>query len=247
MKLGVSRSNNGHIDDENPYWISFSDIMAGLLVIFILASLVLILELLETKNQVDQSITNIEEAEKVRRKILREIQEELKERNILVEVTDNESVLRIPKDLLAFETDQSRIPPSKEIRETVYEIGRVVYERIVYEERWQYLDTVFIEGHTDSRRSYRQGGNWRLSVDRAISVWKYWLDNLPVEMRLEDLDNHNEEKLFSVSGYAETRPAVKDQATEADYIRNRRIDIRFTVKKPTQEDFKRAISPVDDI
>ena len=32
------------VDDENPYWISFSDIMSGLLVIFVLASLALILQ-----------------------------------------------------------------------------------------------------------------------------------------------------------------------------------------------------------
>lgn len=247
MKLGSSRRESGYVDDENPYWISFSDIMAGLLVIFILASLVLILELLETKTQVDKSIEKIMEAEEVRRTILHEIKKDLEERNILVEVSDNESVLRIPEDLLAFETDQYRIPPSEKIQETVFEIGRVIYERITYEERWKYLDTIFVEGHTDSRRSYRQMGNWGLSAYRAISIWNYWLDNLPDDMRLEQLNNHNNERLFSVSGYAETRPLVENQFTEEDYIKNRRIDIRFTVKKPTKEDFENAIRPVSEI
>ena len=84
-------------DEENPYWISFSDIMAGLLIIFILASLVLIVELLETREQVDRNIASIIEAEEARGAILREIQDELEKRNILVEISDNESVLRIPR------------------------------------------------------------------------------------------------------------------------------------------------------
>lgn len=245
--IGKARDRNVQVDEENPYWISFSDIMAGLLIIFILASLILILELLETREQINRSVAGIVEAERVRGTILREIQEELKQKNILVEISNNESVLRIPDDLLAFETDRYRIPPSQRIQEVVYEIGKTVYERIVYEKRWQYLDTIFVEGHTDSRPSYRQMGNWGLSAYRAISVWNYWIENLPKEMRLEDLVNHENEKLFSVSGYAETRPAVKRQLTESDYIKNRRIDIRFTIRKPSREDFKSAVKAVEDM
>lgn len=245
--IGKARDRNVQVDEENPYWISFSDIMAGLLIIFILASLILILELLETREQINRSVAGIVEAERVRGTILREIQEELEQKNILVEISDNESVLRIPDDLLAFETDRYRIPPSQRIQEVVYEIGKTVYERIVYEKRWQYLDTIFVEGHTDSRPSYRQMGNWGLSAYRAISVWNYWIENLPKEMRLEDLVNHENEKLFSVSGYAETRPAVKRQLTESDYIKNRRIDIRFTIRKPSREDFKSAVKAVEEM
>ncbi len=247
MRLTSSRNDSNYSDDENPYWISFSDIMAGLLVIFILASLVLILELLETKDRVDQSISSILEAEEIRRSILREIQEELKQKNILVEVSDNESVLRVPEDQLAFETDQFRIPPDDSVQATVAEIGKVLYERIAHEERWKYLDTIFVEGHTDSRRSNREMGNWGLSAYRAISIWNYWLEQLPEDKRLENMLNHKGEKLFSVSGYAATRPIVELQRTEADYIQNRRIDIRITVKKPTKEELRSAINPISEL
>ena len=221
--------------------------MAGLLVIFILASLALILELLETKDKVNQSISNIFEAEEIRRSILREIQEELKQKNILVEVSDNESVLRVPEDQLAFETDQFRIPPEKSIQVTVAEIGKILYERIAKDERWRFLDTIFIEGHTDSRTSNREMGNWGLSAYRAISIWDFWLEMLPDDYRLENILNHNGEKLFSVSGYAATRPVVELQKSESDYIKNRRIDIRITVKKPTREELRSAINPISDL
>ena len=240
-----TKNDTARADEENPYWISFSDIMAGLLIIFILASLILIVELLETREQVDSNIASIIEAEEARGAILREIRDELERKNILIEISDNESVLRIPNDLLAFETDRYSIPQSRKIRNIVYEIGRVIYERVTHEERWQYLDTIFVEGHTDSRRSYREMGNWGLSAYRAISIWNYWLDSLPDDMRLEDLVNHENEKLFSVSGYAETRPVVEKQLTEADYVKNRRIDIRFTIRKPGKEDFRNVIRPVE--
>ena len=41
------KSRDVSVDEENPYWMSFSDIMSALLVIFILASVILILQLME--------------------------------------------------------------------------------------------------------------------------------------------------------------------------------------------------------
>lgn len=42
-----------NIDEDNPYWVSFSDLMSGLLVIFILASVALIIELTQRTNDVE--------------------------------------------------------------------------------------------------------------------------------------------------------------------------------------------------
>ncbi len=243
MKLGTSRHSSGYIDDENPYWISFSDIMAGLLVIFILASLVLILELMETRNLVQQNIEQLKNAVEARNKIMIEIQDELRAKYILVELSDNKEVLHIPEEALTFASNKSNIPEA--YQNNVLEIGKVLYERIAFENRNEkYLDTIFVEGHTDSQRSYKEGGNWRLSTDRAISIWRYWLDNLPENMVLEKLRNHSSEKLFSVSGYSKTRPLVEKELTASDRKKNRRIDIRITVKEPTITVLENVISPL---
>ena len=242
MKLGTSRHSNGYVDDENPYWISFSDIMAGLLVIFILASLVLILELMETKNLVQQNIEELKDAVETRNKIMLEIQDELRAQDILVELSDNKEVLHIPEEALTFASNKSNIP--KSYQDNVFQIGKILYERITFENRNEmHLDTIFVEGHTDSQRSYKEGGNWRLSTDRAISIWRYWLDNLPEDKVLEDLNNHSDEKLFSVSGYSKTRQLVEEY-TVSDRKKNRRIDIRITVKEPTIEILENVISPL---
>ncbi|WP_029913833.1 OmpA/MotB family protein [Pelobacter seleniigenes] len=245
MRRSGSVRKSIQVDEENPYWISFSDIMSGLLVIFILASLALILELTHTKMEVNDAIREIAKAEQVRRDILREVETELKNKNIPIEISDNETVLRIPETLLAFETNQYRIPNTKEVSESVLEIGRVLHDAISKKERWKYLDTIFVEGHTDNRWSSRNMGNWGLSTFRAISVWNYWNKHLPEEESLERLVNHDNRPLFSVSGYGETRPTQLVQKTEEDYQKNRRIDIRFTVRRPALEEFENVRKLMD--
>lgn len=236
MSLGRHRQSESFTDEENPYWLSFSDIMSGLLIIFVLASLVLVLELSQRKAMVDEKILERTKAEKIRQEVLAEIKEELRRKGIMVEVSDNDTVLRIPDDQLAFETNEYRVPPQQNYQSTVLEIGRVLYNAITKEGRLELFDTIFIEGHTDKRPSPRHLGNWGLSTFRAISVWNYWNENLGNEMRLDQLKNHQGSPLFSVSGYGETRPVNLVQDTEEDLRRNRRIDLRFTVIHPKLDD-----------
>ncbi len=246
MKLG-SAQQSINIDEENPYWISFSDIMAGLLVVFIMASLALILELIQVQEKLEQTeaevleaIRELAQAEQVRRDILYEIKEDLLKQNILVNVSDNDSVLRIPDKQLSFRSNQYNIPSNKNVQAAVIAIGNALHNSITKEKRFQYLDTIFIEGHTDGRRSARHMGNLGLSTFRAISIWNFWNINLIQQQSLSKLKNHDGHPLFSVSGYAETRPINLTERTEAELRQNRRIDIRFTVKRPTIQQYKQV-------
>lgn len=256
MRTQVNRRNSHSADEDNPYWISFSDIMAGLLVIFVLAAIALIIELTQKKEEWNEAMNDMAEAEQVRAELLREIEKELNDRNIPVIITDNDTVLRIPDDVLTFRSRSSDIPQDAESRAKALEIGQVLYESIVKGSRWKYLDTVFVEGHTDRLRYYNETlkGNWGLSAMRAISVWDYWNTRLPESQRLDSLRNHMGKTLFSVSGYAETRPVTCTNydsdvqnpevcpdgiLDEAESLRkNRRIDIRFTVRRPAMEEYK---------
>lgn len=246
MKLG-SHSQSVNVDEENPYWISFSDIMSGLLVIFIMASLALILELIQvqeklkqTQVEVTEAIKEIAKAEQVRRDILYEIKEDLLQKNILVEVSDNDSVLRIPDEQLSFRTNEYTIPPEKSSQMIAMEIGNALNNSITKEGRFKYLDTVFVEGHTDSRPSPRHLGNWGLSTFRAISIWNFWNEELDDKQALASLKNHDGKPLFSVSGYAQTRPVNLTESSEEELKQNRRIDIRFTVKRPTIHQYEQV-------
>ncbi|WP_138103100.1 MULTISPECIES: OmpA/MotB family protein [Marinobacter] len=249
-------TKSSSVDEENPYWMSFSDIMSGLLVIFILASVILILQLMELQEQaeqekerlqeqvveVEEEISLLRKAEEVRKNILTEAAQILQERGIQVEVSENSTVLRIPNQLLGFDSGDDEI--GQQYRNTAYEIGEVLHQLISKEDRSQYLDTVFVEGHTDSvpfnARPCGVKGNWCLSTFRAISLWQLWEQVLPEAQKLGGLENGAGKPLFSVSGYAETRPVVENQQTEDDYRQNRRIDIRFTIRRPSSEDYEKV-------
>jgi len=150
------KSHDVAVDEENPYWMSFSDIMSALLVIFILASVILILQLMDIQQkleerqvQFEQEIEELKKAEQVRRTILDEAVEALRRRGIKVEVSENHTVLSIPNDLLGFDTGAYEIHSAYQAR--ALEIGKVINEVISRDDRVELMDTVFIEGHTDNR------------------------------------------------------------------------------------------------
>ncbi|GLR64435.1 OmpA/MotB family protein [Marinospirillum insulare] len=235
------------VDEENSYWMSFSDVMSALLVIFILAAVALMVQLLETEaelkekvDKLDQEIQQLKIAEKVRKTILEEAAEELTKLGIQVVVSENDSVLRIPNDLLGFSTAAYEIQP--QFHETAYAIGKVLHKVISREDRIDYLDTIFIEGHTDNRsfNGVLGKGNWGLSTFRAITLWQFWTNSLPARLSLQEMLNKDDQRLFSVSGYAETRPVTKQQITLEELSANRRIDIRITIRRPKSQEIERA-------
>lgn len=231
------KSNEVVVDEENPYWMSFSDMMSALLVIFILAAVILILQLMEKQKAFDQQVSQLEKAEQVRNDMLKEAVAELRERGIKVEVSENHTVLRIPNELLGFDTGAYEVLPRYQA--TAQEIGEVINAVISKDDRVQYLDTVFVEGHTDNRpyNNAQIKGNWGLSTFRAISLWQFWSSQLPEAERLNRLNNQDGDPLFSVSGYGETRPVSDQQSSEEDYRLNRRIDIRFTIRRPLSAEY----------
>ncbi|MBM96238.1 MAG: chemotaxis protein MotB [Oceanospirillaceae bacterium] len=243
---GVSRSKNRTVDEENPYWVSFSDLMSALLVVFILAAVALIIELTQKQDQFTQDIQKLKNAEQARRDILHEIRDELAKQNVIVLIADNDTVLRIPESTLSFDSDKDELPNDPAVVESVRIIGEVLHKAINQPfdhsgselKRFEYLDTVFIEGHTDSLRSYRRKGNWGLSTFRAISLWEFWNESIDVYPQMGELRNGYGKVLFSVSGYAATRRVNVDEITPEDRRSNRRIDIRFTVKRPELADFE---------
>lgn len=242
------RAKTRHVDEENPYWISFSDLMSALLVVFILAVVALIIELTQTQKKIEQDIQQLKQAEQARSDILHEIRDELAKQNIEVLIADNDTVLRIPESTLAFDSNSYNLPEDGKVRSAVLTIGQVLHAAInkpfnpdvTEKRRFDYLDTVFIEGHTDSVPTKRVKGNWGLSTFRAISLWEYWGEKLTVSPGFADMSNAFGDKLFSVSGYAATRRVNEHEVAREDRRENRRIDIRFTVKRP-------RISELEDI
>jgi len=227
---------NSSEDEENPFWITYADILSSLLIIILLVMVFVIYELMSTKRVVTDSLAEVAKAEMVRKDILETIKNRLEEENIEITIADNFSVLRIPESTLTFESNQYVIPRSESIRSQLSRIGEILYEELTEDSSTVYFDTIFVEGHTDIRPTDRELGNWGLSTFRAISVWVFW--NEYSNENFASLVNLEDDKLFSVSGYGETRPSTAQQVSLEDYRKNRRIDVRFTIRRPTSLDLQ---------
>ena len=232
-----------HSEKRNPntFWISYADILSSLLIIILFVTVYVVYELMTTKRNVVENLDEISQSEIVRKEVLEEIKLSLEKEGIIVEVADNFSVLRIPETTLSFESNQYSIP--LEMASDLARIGETLLDELTFEARSKYFDTIFIEGHTDIRPSRRELGNWGLSTFRAISVWNFWINE--VDKSFENLINDEGLKLFSVSGYGESRPSTSLQITDEDYMRNRRIDVRFTLRKPKSIEYENILRLFD--
>ena len=244
-------------ESEETVWISFSDFMTALLTVFMLAAVALVFSLSQEQDALAQARSEAEQAkaaaeqaqargdrfdtmlsslgtgEQVRADMVTEIRDTLAAQGIRVEVDPTTSVLRVPVDLLGFDSGSSQILSQHEANALV--IGEVIADVLLKDDRFMLLDTVFVEGHTDDiPMDGLFGGNWGLSTNRAISLWRLWQDNLSAD--LDTLVGHSGERLFSVSGYADTRPVNANQSSDGDRTANRRIDIRFTEHRLSEEE-----------
>lgn len=253
--MRARRRHSATEDGGDPYWISFSDLMSALLVIFILAVVVLVLQLTqqgralaaeretvqEQRDLFAAQVSTLREAELVRAEMLQEIEENLRSQGIEVVVSENNSVLSIPTSLLGFDSASYEI--GEESHDVSLAIGTAIADAIAKDNRFEHLDTVFVEGHTDNIHfeGLEGTGNWGLSTFRAISLWRLWEEQLPPEKQLGSFISTTGDPLFSTSGYAETRPATDAQETDAQRAANRRIDIRFTVVRPSADDLSEIV------
>lgn len=295
-------------EEENPFLLSFSDLMASLLAIFILALVVMMIQLHLQKRKLEEDRKNIvvireqyekmlkekETLENERNRIrvvleelrksldeievtqievanalqgvgLREkslegmlegIQKDLKEQGIEVLVAENGKVVRIFENALSFKLSEFSIQDL--YKDSADVIGATLLKALENDSNRKLLDTVFIEGHTDSVPNRQEMGNWGLSTYRAISLWLHWTDNPGRFTKLKSLktavreEGAIERPLISTSGYADTRPADPAKAGVVHPIgvgnpADRRIDIRFTLASSEKKDLGELKGQLDSM
>ncbi|KGJ90759.1 OmpA/MotB family protein [Thalassotalea sp. ND16A] len=248
------------LEDEGAgYLISVSDMMSGLLFIFIITLVAFILnfqdaiqkqkKVTETRKEIVRKLTNTEQ---IRSELLKSIQEQLQRQNIIVEVDNEHGVLRLTEQAVLFETGKETLDEAS--HKNLQIIGMVMskilpcYSQMPPDnslcvDMLQFqgtLDSVFVEGHTDNVpiNSWRYKDNWDLSAQRAISAYRYLVPGSV----LNDLVNTSNQPIFSVSGYGEGRPVEghKYSVATSDPT-NRRIDIRFIMTPPSLTSTQRTL------
>ncbi|MGO5491893.1 MULTISPECIES: OmpA/MotB family protein [unclassified Acidaminococcus] len=203
---------------------SVSDLMAGLLSIFILALCYFMLNF--------QTVTNKYTGNtELRNQLLKDVGKDLQAQGLQVRIDTKQGVLRIPESVL-FESGEANI--KEQGQAAVSKLSQSLLKTMSRPEYREALETVFIEGHTDNVPIHNEffQSNWELSTQRAINTWNLMRNDVP---EFNWLVNPRGEPIFSCSGYAETRPVREnglDPNSEAGRAANRRIDIRFVMMPP---------------
>ena len=242
----------GHNDESNPYWLSISDVMSGLLIIFILACVVLLYNLktieetkaaeLEEQKRLNENLNQIINLEKrIKEDIklnIKQIKDNLRKEGIFVEI--NENTILIPDEAINFEIGKDEIPEDK-----IYAVQKIGKEIFQFVNKNKDIDTVFIEGHTDMIPLHTKNGNWGLSASRAIFIWKTWTRFFceTGEYNCDQMLNQEGKPIFSVSGYADTRPVLgtEGKTDEKSLRKNRRIEIRIVPRTPSREELSEGV------
>lgn len=242
-----------HADEDENYFISMTDMMVGVLFIFIILLMVFALnfrsqtdttdeqirrlkqaeataDVVATRldalqRTIDEDITAIKTAENVRSQLLHEIKDELEKKNLVVAVDDVNGVLHLRDAAISFAPDQY-VLDARDLRNVgiISHVLMQVLPKYMSEtkNRAAFLETVFIEGHTD--QTGQRDHNWDLSGQRAVQTY---LGLTSAEPGLLTLRNRASQQVFSVSGYADTRPVPGTSVKE--YDKQRRIDLRFVM------------------
>lgn len=258
-------STAGADDDGAGYLMSVSDMMAGLLFVFLITLVAFVINFrIATDEQreaqeaaeaeKEQAIVEKERAEAVRddltnarrlrEQMLEDIRRRLEERGIRVEIDNDHGVLRLSENAISFGSSQAELKAAEQAK--LGQIGVVLLDVLPCyaadagadcDERTRgKLEAVFIEGHTDNV-PLQPGGRFRNNLDLSAQRAMYTFELLKTrEPGLADLRNKLGQPLFSVSGYGEGRPVIEHPAP-TDEPRNRRIDLRFIMAPPpaTQE------------
>ena len=229
-------------DTEDNFWISYADLMAGLLFVFILVIGAVIvkhnyitseftkqqksIEILEAKaikkeaaaEKLKKELTKTKETifklTSVKTNVIKKLRLKLGDK---IEVDPKSGALRISGNILFKQGKYELIEESKiSLTSILSEYIKVLMDD---KEIKNNLDQIIVEGHTNSDGSYLY--NLELSQKRALSVMKFLL-NLHPEVK-KDLKVY-----VTANGRSETDLIMKDG--KEDKFASRRIEIKFRLK-----------------
>jgi len=237
--------------DEGSYLASVSDLMSGLMFIFIIALVTFALGLREQEQKQKEETERLKGTAAERQRLLESLRDDLRNEGIQVTVAPEQGVLRLGENIL-FPLGKAELELKGQ--ETVSKLANVLSavlpcytnsndspETGDCGERGKAgrLDALFIEGHTDDLPLAGYGAykdNWDLSSARSKTIFQQLL--ISSAERLDRLTNQDGQRVLGVSAYADRRSVVPNDSDDNRAL-NRRIDLRFVMVPP-----KELIPPV---
>lgn len=215
------------------YWQSYSDMMAALLLMFILImafTLSQSLKLYEDKIRVQEEQQQLLDAQQkeideiigVKMDIIQALSEVFKNSNLTIDIDKQTGAISLDSSVL-FEYNSAELTP-KGIQ--FLNDFLPLYISVLRGEAYRpYISEIIIEGHTDTSGDYMY--NLNLSQRRAYSVAQYCLSgeqSVFDQATVEDLRT-----IMTANGKSFSNPVYKADGT-VDAAKSRRVEIKFRLQ-----------------
>lgn len=206
-------------EEETSYWISFSDLMASILIIFIL---LFVYELANYQQNMNETQQTIEELTSTRIKIISMLQEEFEKEDMNIVIDTNTGAIKLDETIL-FDTDKSTL--KKQGKDFLKKFIPIYLSILLEDEDIKSeVSQIIIEGHTDNEGGYVY--NLQLSQARSLSVAEYLLGNELKYKEKNELKNY-----LSINGRSYSEPIYKSDGKTVDKKASRRVEIKFRLKE----------------
>jgi outer membrane protein OmpA-like peptidoglycan-associated protein len=209
MFARIVLKRNGKVEGESPFWISFSDLMSALMVLFLLVMAVTLIS-------VTKDVTSAEQRKIQREKDIKELMSAIREESRdFPEVKVNESTYRIDLgDIVRFDSGRSDIQGAgaKFLRRYV----PVLLKAQASDLGTKWIRRIVVEGFTDQDGTYLY--NLGLSLDRSRRVvCVLYSQPGAEEVPLSDSQKRQIRDLFLVGGYSfNSMKASKDASRRVE-------------------------------
>ena len=200
------------------YWISFSDLMSGVLIVFILLFIYKLFDYQESMAQKEQMI---QELSSTRLQIISMLKEEFEKENIDIAIDPKTGAIRLSESIL-FDFGKSEL---KGEGKAFLEKFIPIYLSILLEEEdiRSHISQIIIEGHTDDNSTYIY--NLKLSQERAFSVVEFLLSDGFEYSKKEDLQQY-----LTANGRSYSEIVQNDDGTINEEA-SRRVEIKFRLNE----------------
>lgn len=239
-----------HSDTEHEsYFIPMTDIMIGMLFIFIIIMVFIAFQVQTEKDEIETLDQYSQQAQEHRKTLLERVREVLAEEGIQHLTIDyDQGILRLPEGVL-FASAVAEIRPNSKPHQIAQRIAGAFHEVLpcsvfqnsrppdLLSKKCQkenpdkiFVESIFIEGHTDNvpivggvPGDQQITNNMRLSARRATNTYQVMAEHEPEILGFQSPDD---KQILAASAYGDTRPLNNNQS-EVEKKQNRRIDIRI--------------------
>lgn len=234
-------------DEETTYWLSYSDMMAALLLTFVL---IISFTMLQSKKQYEQKEQELIEQQKIvveqqevvaeQQAVMEQQQERLDKligvRSDLIEALKDEfddTDLKVSVDpqtgAITFDSsvlfDFNKFELKNSGKDFLKQFLPRYLSVLLSSDYNEYISEIIIEGHTDTQGEYLM--NLELSQKRALSVASFCLDDAGDVLPSEDI--HELRSIVTANGRSYSNPIYNVDGT-VNMDESRRVEFKFRLK-----------------